>query len=513
MIITKWNRVIAAPLAAALGLILTSEAKAQTFTTLYSFTKPTGSPPGPYYNSDGAFPLGTLALSGNTLYGTAQGGGSFGDGTVFSVNIDGSNFATLHAFTETNGADAANSDGATPYAGLVIAGNALYGTATAGGGFGNGTVFALNTNGADFTDLHTFTAENGAAFTNGDGALPYVGLTLRSNTLYGASYDGGTAGNGTLFAVNTDGSGFTTLYSFTSTSGTAGFSQYGANSDGSDPNGVLVLAGNTLYGTANYGGTAGNGTVFAVNTDGTGFTTLHSFSATIGTGGDAGFGTNSDGAYPGGLVLLGGTLYGTAQYGGAAGNGTVFAINTNGSGFATLHSFTATNGIAGRKNVFGANSDGAGPIGQLIGSGNTLYGTAFSAGTYGEGTVFSLNTNGSGFTTLHSFATNGEGTQPYGGLILSGSTLYGTTGGGGQYQYGTVFSLSLPPPLTLTISGASVILTWPTNAAGFTLQSTANLTAPAVWTSVIPGPVLVNGQNTVTNVISSAQQFYRLSQY
>jgi formylglycine-generating enzyme required for sulfatase activity len=66
--------------------------------------------------------------------------------------------------------------------------------------------------------------------------------------------------------------------------------------------------------------------------------------------------------------------------------------------------------------------------------------------------------------------------------------------------------------LTIIRSAANVILTWPTNATGFTLQSTTNLVSPAVWTTVVPGPVVVNGNNTVTNPISGSQQFYRLSQ-
>jgi uncharacterized repeat protein (TIGR03803 family) len=102
-------------------------------------------------------------------------------------------------------------------------------------------------------------------------------------------------------------------------------------------------------------------------------------------------------------------------------------------------------------------------------------------------------------------------------LILSGNTLYGTTYKGGSSGDGTVFSLSFPPPqLTIIPSRPYVILTWPTNYAGFnysgyTLQSTTNLVSP-VWGTVSPGPVLVNGQNTVTNPFSGAQQFFRLSQ-
>jgi formylglycine-generating enzyme len=66
--------------------------------------------------------------------------------------------------------------------------------------------------------------------------------------------------------------------------------------------------------------------------------------------------------------------------------------------------------------------------------------------------------------------------------------------------------------LTIIRSAANVILTWPTNATGFTLQSTTNLVSPAVWATGVPGPVVVNGQNTVTNPISGSQKFYRLSQ-
>jgi hypothetical protein len=57
-----------------------------------------------------------------------------------------------------------------------------------------------------------------------------------------------------------------------------------------------------------------------------------------------------------------------------------------------------------------------------------------------------------------------------------------------------------------------LILTWVAKAAGFTLQSNTNLVSPAVWSSVSPAPLVVNGQNAVTNPISGAQKFYRLSQ-
>ena len=481
---TRINNLFLLPvLMAGLALMLAGRMTAQTFTTLHSFTPTTP----PSTGSDGAGPWAGLILSGNTLYGTTVRGGSSDRGTVFAVNTDGSAFTILYSFT---GFD----DGAYPYAGLILSGNTLYGTAYSGGSSGSGTVFAVNTDGTGFTTVYSFTGGS-------DGADPWAGLILSGDTLYGTVSGGGSSGSGTVFAVNTNGTGFATLYSFTAASGS--YPHY-INSDGVDPEGVLILSGNTLYGTARQGGSSGGGTVFAVNTDGTGFTTLYSFTA------------SSDivivGPYAG-LILSGNTLYGTANGGGSSSNGTVFAVNTNGTGFTTLHSFTAASGSYPNY----INSDGAYPGAGLILSGNTLYGMARQGGSSGGGTVFAVNTDGTGFANLHSFTAfwngNSDGGLPESGLILSGNTLYGTAWVGGSSGRGTVFSLSLPPPrLTIIPSAANVILAWPTNATGFTLQSTTNLGSLAFWTTNSPRPVVVNGQNTVTNPISGAQEFYRLIQ-
>jgi hypothetical protein len=75
----------------------------------------------------------------------------------------------------------------------------------------------------------------------------------------------------------------------------------------------------------------------------------------------------------------------------------------------------------------------------------------------------------------------------------------------------TYIPLSFSPQLTITLSGADVVMTWPTNYSGFTLQSTTNLISPS-WTTNSVSPVVVNGQNTITNPVSATRQFYRLSQ-
>jgi uncharacterized repeat protein (TIGR03803 family) len=273
-------------LIAGLGFLATSRVTAQTFTTLYSFTANSANSWGAYTNSDGANPYAGLTVAGttNTRYGTTSLGGSLGAGTVFAVNTDGTGFTNLHSFNY--------SDGATPWAGLILSGNTLYGTAYYGGGStmnydggrGHGTVFAINTDGSGLRILHSFT-ETDAFGINGDGAYPNAGLILSGNTLYGTASRGGSLGSGTVFKVNTDGTRFTSLHSFTAT-------------DGADPVAGLILSGGTLYGTTAYGGSSGNGTLFKVNTDATGFTVLHSFPQTYQTGNGGGGGGG------GGVIII-----------------------------------------------------------------------------------------------------------------------------------------------------------------------------------------------------------------
>src|SRR5450756_1375931 len=93
-------------LIAGLGLILAGQVTAQTFTTLHSFTALSG-----LTNSDGAYPFAGLTLSGDTLYGTASGGSS-SNGSVFAVNTAGTGFTNLHGFTADSGSPPyTNSDG------------------------------------------------------------------------------------------------------------------------------------------------------------------------------------------------------------------------------------------------------------------------------------------------------------------------------------------------------------------------------------------------------------------
>jgi uncharacterized repeat protein (TIGR03803 family) len=156
-----------------------------------------------------------------------------------------------------------------------------------------------------------------------------------------------------------------------------------------------------------------------------------------------------------------------------------------------------------------------------------LYGTTSRGGTNGSGTVFSLSTNGAGFATLYTFTalntnssmdpmnpiyTNSDGAIPLGGLVISSNVLYGTTWFGGLNSDGTVFSLSVLPQIGIVRSGTNVILTWPTNVIGFTMEFTTNLAPTANWVTNPTAPAILNGQYALTNSTSGRQKFYRLIQ-
>jgi uncharacterized repeat protein (TIGR03803 family) len=285
-------------------------------------------------------------------------------------------------------------------------------------------------------------------YTNADGAFCTASLVQGSDgRLYGVAPSGGDFGSGTVFSLNIDGNGFAVLHTFSALNGRLLITNEGAN-----PTGLLLGIDGRLYGTTSKGGTNGFGVVFGLNVDGTGFTNLHNFA-------------ESDGKNPQGGLVQGpdGTLYGTAQNGGANGSGTVFSLGADGANFTVLYDFTALSN--------GTNADGMNPYGGLIVSADgTLYGTARYGGpsgsvrgfspSIGSGTIFSLKTNGAAFTVLHSFdwfggdflsPTNRDGASPVGNLLLDsdGKFLYGTAPEAGAGSSGTIFRLGTDGKFTV----------------------------------------------------------------
>lgn len=483
------SRLVRVLLIVAFGLLLPGPQTAQAFTVMHTFS-----------GLDN--PRAGLILAGDTLYGTTPAGGTFGKGTVFKINTDGTGFAVLHNCAGGTGAD-------RPYAGLILSGETLYGTTYYGGDFSSGTVFKINTDGNEFTILYSFTGGS-------DGWVPFGRLALSGSTLYGTASGGGTSGSGAVFRINTDGTGFANIHSFG-----------GSPSDGANPEDGLTLSGSVLYGTTQRGGSSGWGTVFKINVNGTGFAILRNFNGGAG------------GGNPNELLLSGSVLYGTAYAGGTGSEGSVFKINTDGTGFSTVYSFTATVD-SGFPKFIKTNVDGAKPLGGLTLSGNILYGTTYSGGGGGEGTVFQVNTDGSGFTNRFHFLLKPDpvlagffgyldGAKPRGRLVLLADTLYGTASEGGGLG-GTVFRMTIPtapviavgqPTGTDLIDGASSIdfgpvSTGANNSRSFTITNIGagsltglNITidgtdGPAFTVTVNPTPPLSGPGGSTTFTVRFA---------
>ena len=390
-------------------------ARAQQFTMLYQFQ----------CAQDGCNPNGPLARDGaGNLYGAA--GANYGEdkpGDIFEFSNRGV-LSVLYDFTGAGG------DGDAP-TGVVLAGNALYGSTAFGGYTNYGTVFKLSKAGEKI--LYRFTGPP----TDGEFAESSVILD-KSRNIYGTtavggegSCDGGVVSCGLVYMVAPNGKE-TVLHSFT-----------GAP-DGQEPMQPLTLdASGALYGTTYYGGQSacgsdpfGCGVVFKLTPAGDGTwneTVLHRF-----TGG-------TDGEFPSSALTIDaeGNVYGTTNAGGDlsrcadGGCGTIFKISKAGQ-FSVLYTFTG-------------GADGAGPDGNLLldAHGN-FYGTASGGGNttcpYGCGNIFKLTPSGH-LVVLHTFNST-QGDTPAGGQISDGrGTLYGVTiyGGNGPCGggCGTIYKFSL----------------------------------------------------------------------
>ena len=460
---------------------------------------------------DGQNPVGQLIETGNgALFGVTAQGGKKGGGTIFKLNLDGTGYSVLHEF------GVSNSDGSFP--GSLVRGKdgAFYGTTSKGGTNGYGIVFKFSPAENAFAVLYNFIpyGENPSGFdpytsssliqgndgtlygTAANGYYPTTNVVFRlgpdgqgfqvlhiiepplgeqidpplvqgsDGALYGVARNGGTNTLGTVFKLNTDGSGYRVLYNFV-----------GGTGDGAHPEAALIQASDgTLYGTTGSGGNFGLGTIFKIDTNGAAYQMVYSLNvatiygagaqqsviqATDGNlysvnfgGGDATgaafefnpgdgsfellhvFGTfPGDGVGPAGPMVQAsnGALYGTTYHGGALGLGAVFTMRLDGTGYQLLYSFGATI------------KDSAGPAASLVRSlDGAIAGTTTAGGIKGQGTVFTMAPDGNAFSVLHSFGGQPQdGSDPQSSLAEgTDGAFYGTTFTGGTNNAGTIFQIS-----------------------------------------------------------------------
>lgn len=319
------------------------------------------------------------------LYGSTFYGGSHGLGTIFRVRKDGSDYRALHSFTND-----------PPFG---VTSPLLEGSDGRLFVPSYGAVVRLNRDGSGYTRL---------ALTQGANATGLI--ETHSGHLLGVTRQGGNNGAGSVFSLNKDGSGFLQLRSF------SGFV------DGAYPGILHQSSDSMLYGFTEFGGATNAGTFYRMREDGSGFEVLFHFGM-----------TPSAGVWPKGSIVedSAGFFYGVTFTGGSNKAGTVFRINRDGTGFATLHHFHY------------AQEQSYAPNQLVIGSDDLLYGTTTRTSSQENGGVFKLNKDGTGFLELHRFSHSPvDGSRVCGVIEAGDGFLYGTTSGGGAAWEGTLFKLS-----------------------------------------------------------------------
>jgi uncharacterized repeat protein (TIGR03803 family) len=411
---SRFRNLLSVAAAAAVAGVAPGSATAATLKTLYSFCSQPRC-------VDGKRPAaGVIMDSAGNLYGTTVSGGA-GTGIVFRLAPDGG-LTVLHAF-----ASQASADGAAPDAPLIMAPDGtLFGAARHGGDtpflVGAGAIFELSPKSRAEEILYDFCSDPHCA----DGSSPNGILFGNGGDLYGVTSTAESdLTGGVLFRLSSTGP-----------AASARFGPVYAFPYPLSPSTALVAgAGGTLYGAVSNAkpSTRTLGMVFALYPSARSPTVLYRFCSRP---------RCADGFHPTDLLATPSeTLYGTTAAGGDGPygqGGTLFSLTPNATNsrwkFRLLYSFCQ------KKNC----ADGASPLDLVIDAAGNLYGTA-GAGREAGGLVFRFSATGS-YQVLYRFCSESncaDGSAPHGPLIMDRSGhLYGTTGGGGANNDGTIFELT-----------------------------------------------------------------------
>lgn len=335
------------------------------------------------FSPDGDRPTGLTNGGDGFFYGMTTTGGSGVVGVIFKMKPDASQFSVIHEFQ--------GPDGSQPAGKLLMASNGfLYGMTEWGGLFDRGVVFRMNTVGTVYQVLKHF--------DNTTGASPKGGLIETSQgNLVGMTPSGG-GGFGVVFSIKLDGSNFNVIHTFNSIAG-------------GSPSGTLLQLDDGLYGMTTYGGSNNVGTIFKIQADGSLFNILHQFDQT-------------NGSWPNGDLILGldNQLYGMTQSSASQLVGVIFKMGRSGANFTSLHDVNSSLEFRNASLVQDVNG--------------TLYGTARSdtLGPNGnDGVLFKVNPDGSGFQFLLDVAYPASD-YPYGDLMIdSNGVLFGIRKGLSEY--------------------------------------------------------------------------------
>ncbi|MCE7992289.1 MAG: T9SS type A sorting domain-containing protein [Roseivirga sp.] len=341
-----------------------------------------------FNNSNGRLgnPKWGVTESNNKLWGTTYAGGDHDFGTLFTINKDGSDFEKKFDFPSSFW---------YPNSPLIESNGFLWGVSLGNVGTqsnNRGVIFAVDTATGSVGMVHEFNADKS------DGWAPN-GLVEVGDKLWGMTQLGGTHNAGVIFHIDNDGSNFTKVHDFEAGKG--------------DPEGTLLYAYGKLWGTTKgtkvgYPATLNSnvtdfGTVFSINTDGSGFEVVHEFTKSSIAHSDFLNGRNPEGS----LVAFDGKIWGMTPFGGSSisngAYGVIFQIDPIELVYEKVHSFTAGGGII--------------PRGNLYVYENALWGMTYAGGTVNKGTAFKYVPGTSTFTSVLDFSSDTGGLPLHGGFL------------------------------------------------------------------------------------------------
>ncbi len=329
-----------------------------------------------------------LTEKGGVLYGMTTQGVSSRYGAIFSINPDGSNYNEIFQFSGT--------DGHQPGAGLIDVNGKFYGTTWSGGTKDGGVIFSINYDGTEYNVLHEF------EFASENGLNPIGSLVEFNDALWGVTAGGGVFQGGTIYTIDLIDHSYNKIYDFDLDV---------ANT----PAGSLIIVDGDLWGLTRDNPTDLTGTIYKLSLSDTTFSVVQS---------------SLGGKNPlGDLLLVGDYLWGTTTRGGAGDNGTIFRVLKDGTGYEIVHEFET-----GRR-----------PEGGLVLDGDKLWGTTSGLSISEGGGIFSLGTDASNFSFSHYFDSNTnyeEGAYPVGELLLHNGNFFGIANEGGIGGTGVLYSLN-----------------------------------------------------------------------
>ncbi len=409
----------------------------------------------------GSTPFGSLIeYSNGIFYGLTNKGGLLNGGVLFKYDAATGNYSKKIGFGESP-------LGSSPDGSLLLAtNNKLYGLASYGGKYNNGTLFEYDPTTQTYSKKADF--ENSTTGEDPEGSLIQVGNFLYGFTVYGGSND-----EGVIFKYDLNNDTLIKIVDFDNVI------------KGKYPEGEMFLASNgKLYGLAG-GGTNSKGILFEYDPNTNTFIKKYDFD-------------NNSGTYPKGtLIENNGKLYGTCKGGGNNDQGTLFSFDINTNTYTKLYDFDS-------------NLSGSNPYSYLTNAGNNiLLGTTNTGGTNEDGILYKYDIINDTLEVLWNFDDTNFGKRPRGSLLkATNGKFYGLTFSGGTNDLGTLYEYDFQNLLFTkkidfdSTNGATPVYTHLTEIT-YTPINSSEITHTSISMRLYPNPthgiVFIQAQQIVKN--------------